>query len=318
MIDLEAFRTRWINERPNYEKLVSEVRHIIDQETKQRGIICSISGRPKEIGSFLNKIILKNYTSWEQITDKAGVRIVVTYAFSTTEVEEIIWENFTVHYYDNKAQNIEADRLGYQGIHFDISMKVGEFVGMPCEIQLQTRAQNLWSDISHPYYKPPIPVPPAIMRRVNRLEVLMELFDKEVSECYNDMMMADGYEEAYMLSRLEKNFYKLTARDYDKDLSLWIVSQLKLLYAPSDQKTYDRIIDTFVAQKEAILTRIFTNYYTDSRCNPLLFQPESLLIFERLECDRFRLTEEWSKILPIELLVSFADIWGVSIPSEIW
>ena len=44
--------------------------------------------------------------------------------------------------------------------------------------------------------------------------------------------------------------------------------------------------------------------------NPLISQPESLLVFERIEHDRFRLAERWAQALPTGMLTQMADMWG--------
>ena len=70
-----------------------------------------------------------------------------------------------------------------------------------------------------------------------------------------------------------------------------------------------RTVDEFVDRNEGKLERIYHDYADDDR-NPLLFQPESLIVFERLEADQFRLKEVWASVLPLELLQSLATIWG--------
>jgi len=72
------------------------------------------------------------------------------------------------------------------------------------------------------------------------------------------------------------------------------------------------LLDDFVEHNREKLEEIFRDYAEDERCNPLLFQPETLLVFERLDKDPFRLKEVWARALPLELLESLAAIWGTA------
>ena len=70
---------------------------------------------------------------------------------------------------------------------------------------------------------------------------------------------------------------------------------------------------SFVERKHETLTTVFRDYADDDRRNPLLFQPESIVIFMCLERDRFNLKRIWEEFLPIELLQGLAEVWGVDI-----
>lgn len=69
------------------------------------------------------------------------------------------------------------------------------------------------------------------------------------------------------------------------------------------------MLDAFIAVNREKLVRIYRDYADDDR-NPMLMQPESLLVFERLEHDRFRLVDQWLKVLPMTWIEQLADIWG--------
>jgi hypothetical protein len=62
------------------------------------------------------------------------------------------------------------------------------------------------------------------------------------------------------------------------------------------------------------LQALYRAYREDERANPLLFQPEALLIFERLETDPDRLRGAWPvDRLRLELLESLGTVWGVAV-----
>jgi hypothetical protein len=81
------------------------------------------------------------------------------------------------------------------------------------------------------------------------------------------------------------------------------------LYTEAGQSAGDQL-DGFLARAGAKLAELYAAYAEDQRASPLLFQPEALLLFERLEEAPARLEAVWSAILPRELLVELADVWG--------
>ncbi len=280
-----------------------------------------VHARPKEVASFLKKALRKQYSKpYEEIRDKAGVRVVCTYYDSLAELEVIVRESFVVHTCENKTLGLEYDQLGYLGIHFEVSLPEktpasnDQHQGLICEIQLHTRAQNIWADISHELsYKPSQPPPTEVKRRIYRLVALAEIFDDEVAQARKEMLSLSGFQEARMLEQLDRHYYRFTAKTYDRELSLEILSGLQELLSDEEMRAFGPLLDSFVERNAAKLEEIFGQYANDERCNPLLFQPETLLVFERLERDMFHLKETWAKLLSLDLLESLATIWGTSV-----
>jgi len=235
----------------------------------------------------------------------------------TTKTLEIVRQKFTVHKYDNKALGLEYDQLGYLGIHFEVSLPDGhldsfdQLRGLICEVQLHTRAQNLWADISHELsYKPSQTPPPEIKRAIYRLVAVVEIFDQQVAIARRAMLNLDGFQEARMLEQLDRHFYRFTAKPYDRELSLSTLLGLQGLFSKEEIEGFESLLDEFVDRHAGKLSQIYAQYAEDDRCNPLLFQPETMLVFERLERDPFRLKEAWENFLPLELLESLATVWG--------
>src|SRR5437868_6010477 len=97
MIDLEPIRERWIAERPAYGALGEQVRTLLKADLQQRGLLCSIDARPKDVASLLKKVLRKSYGSpYDEIHDKAGIRVIVTFAGDVPVVEEVIRGRFEV------------------------------------------------------------------------------------------------------------------------------------------------------------------------------------------------------------------------------
>jgi hypothetical protein len=116
-----------------------------------------------------------------------------------------------------------------------------------------------------------------------------------------------------MLNQVERNFLRFTAKTFDRELSLDIIPRLLPLFSAEELEGFGSLLDDFVKHNREKLEEIFRDYAQDERCNPLLFQPETLLVFERLDKDPFRLKELWARALPAELLESLAAIWGTAL-----
>lgn len=324
MSDLEVLREQWLREKPLYERFAVFVRDLIREEARSRGIICTVEHRTKHVASLLKKALRKPYVApYDEITDKAGVRAVVTYHELLPQMEELIRGTFEVLKHENKALTLKYDELGYQGIHFEISLREdkvaesnGQYQNLVCEVQLQTRAQNLWADVSHELsYKPPLPPPDHVQRAIYRLVALTEIFDTEIAQARRVIFAMPDFEEAQILDCLERSFYRFTARQFDRHLSLIIIRHLKELLDTVEINGFDSMFEDFIRDNEQKLSLIFEEYADDERCNPLLFQPEALLIFERLEKDDFRLAETWQRLLAPNLLDTLAAIWGRAVPT---
>lgn len=320
MTDLEALRERWLAEREIYEEFAKHVKGLLEAETRRRGIACAVHARAKEVASLLKKALRKHYSDpYNEIRDKAGVRVIVIYYDQLAELEKLIRDLFVVLGYENKIVGLDYDQLGYLGIHFEVALPneesdAGRFHGLVCEIQLHTRAQNLWAEISHELtYKPLQPTPVEIKRAIYRLVSLVEIFDQEIARARKTIFNLPGFQEAGMLDQLEKNLLRFTAKTFDKALSLDIIPRLLPLFSNEELEGFSTLLDDFVERNREKLVEIFRDYARDERCNPLLFQPEALLVFERLDKDPFHLKEVWAKALPVELLESLAAIWGKSV-----
>ena len=318
--ELEALRTKWKAERSKYKALCAEVMSVLRTATQNRGINCDISYRTKETDSLLKKVLRKNYSDpYSEIRDKAGVRIICTYRDSLTLLADIVRHNFEVFDQEDKGAELEYYELGYPGIHFDIRLQSNcsgenkELAGLICEIQLLTRAQSLWADISHELAYKPAQVPPDEVRRAIYLQsALVEIFDNQMTEARSVMRGLPGGREMRMLDELDKHFFRFTAAKYNRELSLMILDGLLTMFSEDEIDGFGYLIDCFVESKNDLLDHVFAEYANDERRSPLLFQPEVIVIFMCMERDVFKLKQTWGTFMPIELLESLADAWGVT------
>lgn len=139
---------------------------------------------------------------------------------------------------------------------------------------------------------------------------LIELFDEVVEQVRTTLRGAPGFEEAALLEAVEGHFFAFTGREFDRELSLLALGTLKETLAPAERERIAALLGDFVEARRAKLADIYAQYAEDDR-NPLLFRPETILVFERLEHDPYVLREHWVTALPEEYLDSLGTIWGV-------
>ena len=320
-MDSEQLWNQWMAERGLYGRLCEHIKQEIEKATSQKGIPCQVVGRVKEPNSLVKKALARQYNNpYEDIQDKAGVRIVCTYKEYLDELEEVLRELFDVYGYQDKAAELGYDRMGYSGRHFEVRLRDGmdtdykDMDGLICEIQLLTRAQSIWADISHELtYKPAQPPPAQMKRAIHLQNALIELFDNQISQIRSVLREMEGFREAAVLATLERSYWRYTGKDYDHELSLHLIGRLLTLFEGVEPEVFDSMFSRFLEEKHGILTAVFGSYAEDDRRSLLLFQPESLLLLWCMERDSFRLKNEWAQFAPLDLLKDLADVWGLDI-----
>ena len=319
IVDLDKIRSQWGDVEELYNRFTSYCKKLTQDALQQHGIISRVENRAKDLRSLLKKVIREGYTSLDQVGDKAGVRIVAKYQSSLNEIDELIRNEFRVLNFEDKSALLAPDSFGYSGRHYNVQLVNAdkgnvEFSGLQCEIQVHTRAQNLWSDTSHELlYKSLVELPPPMQRRIHRLVALVELFDQEVGSVVHAVEDADDFESGRLLLILESAFFQFVAIDYDVNLSRYIIGTIISAYSQDEVTDYSTIMNTFVEEHKSSLLTIFDSYAEDDRCSPLVFQPESLAIFERLVTKPHQLENVWSQKLQPELLAGITSVWGETV-----
>lgn len=322
MTALAELSTYWTEHAAVFDDFGRYVRDLLTTEMRRAGIQCEVTSRVKSLDSALKKAVRKRYGNpIQQITDKVGVRVLLLYQDDRDAVVNAIRTLFDVVEYQDRRASAPFNVLAYQGVHCQIQLKPGtsngmrsEFAELQCEIQIHTRAQNAWSESTHDLvYKQPADIPEGILRRVHILVALCELFDNEVSAARRDILVLDGLIEAQLLEHLEKHFYQFSERSFDRALSLQTISLLTPLYGSVDGNQIRVAIDSFVDVRRAVLQHVYQAYeHHDDTDAIFLHQPESILVFDRLDEMPYKLREVWDQSYPPELLEKLALAWGVS------
>lgn len=322
-LQLDAIRQRFIKLRPIYEHLAEEVARILRRELRSAGIPAEVKGRAKEVDSFVKKIISKAYDDPEQqVGDRAGVRVIMSFASDREAVQGIIEHLFFIRDRTDKTAQLGEKLLGYRGFHYEVLLneeKTGALIGslaghgsLVCEIQLQTRAENVWNDSSHPLlYKTALKAPAPLSRRFFRLAALMELFDQELGSVREELARLPGSKVGMLLEILERHYFRLTSCAYNADLSQMILSSfLSEPHFADDPAIGDRVA-SFVERHESVLEELYRDHLDLTDRPILLYQPETLFLLEELEHDPFAVTDQWVKEFPFSLLENIASLWAI-------
>ncbi|MEU0447520.1 hypothetical protein [Streptomyces tendae] len=318
----EAFQ-RYQQERTRIEEAAKATGAYLFHCITRKGITCEVTSRAKEVSSFKTKIYRKGYTDpWKQITDKAGVRIVVPHRGLLDPALEVIKRCLdVVEVQDDRDTPGHEDRLRYPRLHVQAIMVGGEKDpdGCPyqCEIQLRTEAVDLWSRMSHKLlYKPGASPPADVSRSLYRLIALVELYDLEVERGVEAMAQHPELAHGNRLLDLAEHVYRtFTEHPYSRDLSQDVVDVLSQTI--DDDTAYGEKLLEFTERFRERLERNYADYgptsahFLQHGRYLLASQPESLIIFERLNNARFRLKRTWDRShLPESMLADMAEIWG--------
>lgn len=115
-----------------------------------------------------------------------------------------------------------------------------------------------------------------------------------------------------LLLTLAREMAKLTDAAVGEEDEVRLDLLLRLHGRPADEIAA-KVLPQFVRSHREMLVTLYRAYRDDARAARLLFAPDALLIFERLEHDPDRLRHVWEQHLSIEDLEAVADIFGLAI-----
>lgn len=178
--------------RPLYESLTAIVCGTLEGLIKDQKIdFLSVTGRPKTVDSFIEKIKRKGYQEPNrEIHDLCGVRIIVYIESDVSRVAEIVKSSFNSHPDKSldKTSELGIDRTGYRSIHIvcDLGKKreklpeYASYKGMIFEVQIRTVLQHAWAEIEHDRnYKFAGVLPDDLQRRFYLAAGTLEMVDRE-------------------------------------------------------------------------------------------------------------------------------------------
>ncbi|MFJ1797150.1 hypothetical protein [Kitasatospora griseola] len=317
-----------------YQKEISRIERAakltaahLQRRAARARINCEVIYRTKDIRSFVAKAHHKQYSDpWNQITDKAGVRVIVQHRGLLDPVLDLIRQTLTLvgEPEDDRDKVGSEDRLQYPRLHAQVIAWGDEADddGNPyeCEIQIRTEATDLWARMSHKlmYKSEAGEVPSTVRRSLYRLIALVELYDLEVERGVDALARyPDVLRSNRLLGEAEHLYRTFTDHPYRRDLSEEIVDVLIGAIRPDSD--YLGRLAGFVEDRRNDLERTYRDYgplsehFLRRGRYILASQPESLIIFERLSSAKLLLQGIWIDQLPESMLNDMADAWGVSL-----
>jgi len=183
------------NRRSVFEDFCRKVRDHIeeclrDEEIPFQSIQWRVKAEEKVRSKYLSKT--DKYTSLDDLTDIAGLRVITYYEDDVDKAKEVIEHQFAID-----IENCEDKRLPdnpetftYHALHLVISLKpetLGvrahkQFSGVRGEIQITSILRHAWAEIEHGWYDRKDSFPRSVKRRFARLSALIDLADEQFVE----------------------------------------------------------------------------------------------------------------------------------------
>lgn len=236
-----------------------------------------------------------NPRAWDSITDLAGVRVICSTKSDCKRADRLICDGPWVI---RKRERMKGkyNRLFYPGIHIEVvdaSQVDHRSDPITCEIQIRTRAQDAWAVASHKLsYKGAVKPPPKMRRLIDRLTILVEVFDDEVQRLFKKRARLPMYREAILLEFLENRYEDLSGNPAEGVKDLSIINVLLVAYGDDEpaQQLVDEFCDAHVGLSELIGKHSVTSETYQDRADWLYTQPEVLLVLERASSKAHRLS----------------------------
>jgi hypothetical protein len=151
-------------------------------------------------------------------------------------------------------------------------------------------------------------LPVDIKRRVNLMAGQLEIADREFDRLNKDLILEPSIN---LYKALESYYFRLTSRRPDTDLSLTVINVLLPLYGDDVKRAIESVTTFFNAHKEELAHAYAQT--DDSKASAFFYQPEALMILERLESDEFEMRRVWNQHFPETELERVATAIGMSL-----
>lgn len=322
MSDYAQLQADYARVFPHYERLAARIEALLRDRLKADGLrLAEVVARPKDPSSFVKKALRKGYDDpMAEIGDKAGARVVVPFARDKERVRQACDRVLVLTEQEDKRELLGSDRIGYAGLHYVAQVRAeyldagDEDLGpLRAELQIHTKAESAWATAAHDsLYKSVVDVPDATARRLMRLSVLAEIFDDEVEHFLVELARQPGFAELEtIMPGLDHLLLRFTPGAGDQGISALLVPALRTLYDAEPGRIVPNYVEPYVVAHERELQELYARHDGDTRANPLLYQPEVLMFFERLDADPYRLLGVWPALLDVELLERLAILRNV-------
>lgn len=249
-----------------------------------------VTSRVKTARSLIRKLSKTPGVSreWGSITDKVGVRVVCSTKRDCKAARRALeahgWESCVT-----EVKTGKADKLFYAGTHVTVDDGVSkDSLGgaILCEVQIRTRSQDAWSVVSHKLlYKGLVKPPRRVVRVINRLTAVVEIFDDEVQRMFKKRESLPAYELARAVEYLDDRYEALLGEPGGAPTDLDIITVLWAAYEESERARFAELIGEYLDEEPDLGVRLREHQpnsasYVDSR-DWLSTQPEVIAVLER-------------------------------------
>jgi ppGpp synthetase/RelA/SpoT-type nucleotidyltranferase len=322
MKEIEDARRAWPAEKPEFEKFAAILLIRLKEAVLRLGIYADVYVRTKELDSLIKKLLLKPAYTYDALPDKVGARIIVKYRSDLKPIADTVSALFDHDPPDDKAKKRGNEGVGYLSIHLDrLRLKdndnqASEFPPSKyfAEAQLRTHAQHLWAEMSHDaFYKSDKLVnalPADLVRRINLMAGQVEVADREFDRLNDEIPTEPAFQ---LLQALERKYFRLTTRRPNPELSIAVIKVLLPMFGNQEvSQIINRINQTF-DQNSEMLEHIYQNVDKTDEASAFFFQPEALMIYDRLLNDRDETLRMWNKSYPSSELELVATNLGIAL-----
>jgi putative GTP pyrophosphokinase len=178
--------------RSKNKSLLDEVVFILTERLRTSDIkVHAIEHRIKTLDSILGKCRRDSVSSFDELDDVVGARVVCLFRSDLDRVGQLVGENFEVIEVDDKLSG-ENSPLGYLSVHYSCKMpssyrgpRYENTADLVFEIQVRTLCMHAWAAVSHYLdYKGDWDVPAELKRALGALSGLFYVADNEFEQFY--------------------------------------------------------------------------------------------------------------------------------------
>ena len=321
-MDSDTIREQWEAELPAYRDYCLEVERVVRKVIADAGIDTErITSRVKEVESLVRKLPLHGYTSYDEVRDKAGVRIVVRLPRDVDAALEALAPALQCDASDiddkRRIVDPEPDRFTYRAVHIQAhGLPNGTNPEKECEIQIRTVCEDAWATMSHfLQYKSSADLPIEVRRAHAALSAIFEMADREYERQYETMYGSEDVGIVGVLRRLAPEFVRLTGGvEYSPEVSESVIETILPAWGAIPPSQISENVLRCAADRGEALRTVYADSGKRTDRSAYLLQPESLMVFERLtDGAGADVLELWTQRLPVRELERLAADFQLSL-----
>jgi len=198
--DRETTRNQYLALKPDLEKQLQELYHLLRGQLEEQGYTPTIKYRVKGFDNYfnkLNKLCKEAPNAQIEISDLLGLRVICPFLEDLDRIEQLILANFNVVELERKADQHSFREFGYDSVHLLVQIDEWNLQPLPasgpfCEIQLRTILQDAWAEVEHELvYKSDLGFPNDSIRRklasLNASLALSDLIFQEIRDYQKEL-----------------------------------------------------------------------------------------------------------------------------------